>query len=102
MSLRFQSSTELATELGERLRRIRIAQQWTQADLAARAGVSERAIRALENGQGSKVETLLSVIRALDRTDALNALAPVASVDPIAMLRRSESVPQRVRPKRKE
>ena len=47
-----QNPDELAAELGERLRALRLSQAWTQATVADKAGVSLRALRELEAGRG--------------------------------------------------
>lgn len=97
----FQTIDELQRDLGERLRRLRLSRNLDQLETAARAQVSEKALRNLEAGQGSNVHTLLSVLKALDALDALNALAPRTAISPLAMLERSKA-PQRVRRQRKQ
>jgi transcriptional regulator with XRE-family HTH domain len=65
----FELSTadEIGRELGQRLRSHRLAQNLQQEELAARAGVSERALRNLERmGRGS-IDLLLRVVMALGR-----------------------------------
>lgn len=100
MTLQFKTPEELAALLGERVRKLRIMHRMTQEDLAERAGVSVRAVRDLETGAGSKVDTLLRVLKAVQSVDALDAIAPDIGVDPMAMLRRSRN-PRRVRHERK-
>src|SRR5579863_6163049 len=56
MKLPFELATadEIACELGRRLRAHRLAQNFQQSELAARAGISERALRNLERtGRGT-------------------------------------------------
>ncbi len=87
---------ELAKELGSRLRAMRIHRDLEQVELAERAGVAVRTLRALELGQGSTTETLLRVLKALESLQGLEALAPVPSVSPLALLK-SATPRQRVR-----
>jgi len=95
-----QTPVELQQALGERLRRLRLRRNLDQLQAAAKAGISEKALRNLEAGRGSTVETLLRVLKALDAVAGLDALAPPASVSPLALLdQRGE--PQRVRRPRK-
>jgi transcriptional regulator with XRE-family HTH domain len=96
MSNQFKTPAELAVVLGERLRHLRIRRQMTQLETAERAGTSERAVRDLENGAGSKLETLLRVMKALEHVDALDLLAPDIQVDPMAMLK-LQRMPKRYR-----
>lgn len=86
---------ELQVRLGEQIRRLRLGLDLDQLTLAERAGVSEKALRNLEAGRGSNVATLLQVIQALDALDWLQALAPAASVSPMALLRQRPE-PRRV------
>ncbi len=72
--------------LGERLRALRLDRNIDQATLAARAGVSVRALRNLEAGNGSTVRTLVSVLRALGRESWLDAVAPVPTLNPLALV----------------
>ncbi len=90
----FSSPEEVQGQLGERIRRLRLNRNQDQARVAAKAGVSERALRSLEAGQGSKLITLIRVLKALEALDSLDALAPEPSVSPMAMLSRRQ-LPQR-------
>jgi transcriptional regulator with XRE-family HTH domain len=86
--------------LGDSIRAARIEQGLDQSQLADLANVSASSVSALERGRGSSVASLVAVIRALDRMDWLEALAPPVRVSPMRMLqtRRRERVPrQRVR-----
>lgn len=74
---------EMEFELGDSLKRMRLNKNLDQKTLAARAGVSVRALRGLENGEGSTLKTLISVVRALGRESWLQTVAPVASINPL-------------------
>ncbi len=95
-SLLFNTPKELQTVLGERLRRLRINRNLDQRTTAEKAGISEKALRNLEGGHGSTVETLLRVLKALDHLQGIEMLAPEISVNPLDLLRQTK-VPQRVR-----
>ena len=94
--LLFNTPEELQAALGERLKRLRLNRNLDQRSTAEKAGISERALRNLESGQGSTVETLLRTLKALDYLQGINMLAPEASVNPLDLLRQSKT-PQRVR-----
>ncbi len=91
---------ELQRELGERLKARRISRNFSQAEAAKKAGISLKTLRNLEHGDGSSVETLVRTLKALDATDALELLAPLPTVSPLALLKNAEP-PQRVRRPRK-
>ena len=87
--LSFKSIQELQVILGEQIQGIRLSKNLDQVTTAEKAGMSEKALRNLEAGRGSTVESLLRVLRALDSLDGLEFLAPKPSVSPIALLRGS-------------
>lgn len=92
----FQSIQELQGSLGQQLQTLRISRNLDQRTTAEKAGISEKALRNLEAGRGSTVESLLRVLKALDSLEGLERLAPKPSVNPLALLR-STKVRQRVR-----
>jgi transcriptional regulator with XRE-family HTH domain len=100
-ALSFYAPGELQQLLGERLRRLRLSRNLDQRATAEKAGISEKALRNLEAGRGSNLETLLRVLKALDYLQGLDMLAPELSVNPLDLLRQPKS-PQRVRRPRKQ
>ncbi len=92
--------TELRALLGARMRALRLSANLDQQETALRAGISVRALRNLEAGTGSSVDTLLRVLKALDALAGLAALAPEPTVNPLALLRR-QAPQRRVRRPRK-
>ena len=95
--IEFMSPDELQAALGKQLRELRIAKNLDQITTAEKAGISEKALRNLEAGRGSSIETLVRVLKALDSLDGLRLLAPKPSVSPLALLRHSETARRRVR-----
>ena len=95
----FRAPEELQADLGERLRRLRLSRNMEQRATADKAGISEKALRNLETGRGSTVETLLRTLKALDHLQGMEMLAPEVTVDPLALLH-SPKPQQRVRRKR--
>ena len=92
----FQTPDELQAALGARLKRLRLNRNLDQKSTAEKAGISERALRNLESGHGSTVETMLRVLKALDYLQGIDMLAPEPTVNPLDLLRQSKA-PQRVR-----
>ncbi|MBI2921539.1 MAG: helix-turn-helix domain-containing protein [Planctomycetes bacterium] len=93
----FESIEDLVRDLGERIRRLRLRRNFDQRMTAEKAGISERALRNLETGRGSTVETFLRVLRAVGALDGLDALAPRPGIDPMDLLLRGRREPKRVR-----
>ena len=66
----------MTEDLGKRLRALRLQRNITQADLAARAGVSRSTLIALEvRGRGT-LDTLVRVMYALGREGEVASLLP--------------------------
>ena len=81
---------EMEAALGEKLKALRLSRNLDQKTLAERAGLSVRALRSFESGQGSTLKTLVSVLRALGRQDWLNTIAPVATINPLTLTREAQ------------
>lgn len=74
MQFGLATSDEIAIEFGNRIRAHRLAENLQQSELAARAGVSERALRNFErNGRGS-FDLFLRVSMALGLIDSMSNL----------------------------
>lgn len=81
---------EMESALGEKLKALRLSRNLDQKTLAERAGISVRALRSLEAGQGSTLKTLVSTLRALGRQDWLSTIAPVATINPLTLTREAQ------------
>lgn len=81
---------EMEVELGAKLKALRLSRNLDQRTLAERAGLSVRAVRRLESGHGSTLNTLVRVLRALGRQEWLNTIAPGATVNPLALTREAQ------------
>src|ERR1051325_2314207 len=90
---------ELAGQFGEQLRQLRLRQDLDQRALAGRAW---NVIKRLEAGRGATVESLIKVLRALNRADWLTTLAPQVSISPLQLAAARTKVPrQRARHSRR-
>lgn len=78
----------LTALIGERVRAERLRQDLTQATLADKAGISPRALRTLEAGDGAHLTTLVRIMKALGAESALLALLPEPTISPMAMIER--------------
>ena len=79
------SPEELALAIGEGIRNLRLQKNLTQPTLAAQAGVSMTALRHLESGEGANLFTFIRIIRALNKQEWLQALAPRVTINPLHM-----------------
>ena len=77
MIIDLHTFTEICALLGERVRRLRLAQNLTQTELAGRAGISFGAVRKLESGGQSTLATFVKCVQALGATgDFEHLLSP--------------------------
>ena len=100
-NMSFKSIDELQVSLGEQLQSLRVAKNLDQRTTAEKAGISEKALRNLEAGRGSTVESLLRVLKALESLQGIELLAPRPTINPLRLLRNAK-VRQRVRHPRGE
>ena len=93
------SLEEWEQRVGAAIRQARIDAGYDQIALAERANISRSAVQALEQGAGTRLRTLLAVLRALDRLDVFDSLMPDLGPTPLELLAQSRGVaaPQRVR-----
>lgn len=95
------TNEEILLEIGRRLSAIRIQNRITQADLAAKAGISVRTYRRLENGGGlGNMGAFVAVLRAFRIVDRLEVLLPPATPSPREIFEletRHKPLPKRVR-----
>ena len=93
MDLEFQKPDELVKLLCERLRKERLTQQMTQAELAGRAGIGVNTLSNLEAGRNVSFESLVRAAMVLGRMNELEALfmPKLDSLDDILRYEKSAS-----------
>ncbi len=91
------TSREILQEVGARLRGFRLQQNVTQAELAETAGVGQATIKRAEAGENPRLETLIRILRALGRVEALDSFLPEPLVSPIRLAEQRERRRQRAR-----
>lgn len=92
----FESDSEIASEIGARLKALRIDAGLTQAELGKAAGVSTRTVANTERGKDVTMGSLVRMLRALGVAGNLDSLVPSRSPR-IAELKAGASHRQRVR-----
>jgi transcriptional regulator with XRE-family HTH domain len=76
----------VTTELGRRVAQHRLAQNVSQSQLAARAGIGVATLHRLEHGSPVDLTTFIRVLRALGRLDEIDAVLPELTVSPLEQL----------------
>ncbi len=92
----FYSMTDkgIGTEIGDRIRSLRLRRNLTQQQVADKAALSLNAIKSLESGKG-KLLTLIAVLRELGALDALDNFIPMPAVSPMQLARQQGKKRQR-------
>ena len=93
---------EALREAGHRLAQIRLSRNLSQAELAARAGVSKRSLERLESGTGNlRLNLFFSVCGVLGLMAGFEALLPEQQLSPQDILA-GRKTPRRIRRKTKD
>jgi transcriptional regulator with XRE-family HTH domain len=79
------TTDEILAELGRRLERYRLQQNRTLADVAREAGVGLRTAARAEAGENPTLATMVKLLRALGRLEALDSFLPEPLVSPIQL-----------------
>ena len=87
MNLTELSDSAILAELGERMRRERLNQNRTQAELAAAASVGLNVVKRLETGGGCTLPSLVRILRALGKLDELDRFLPEPGLSPLELAR---------------
>ena len=91
MALKQRSSNQSPAKhervLGQRVERLRLSRNITQADLAEHAGIGIRTLRRLESGEGGTLDTFLRVLSALKLDGNVELLIPDPAIRPIERVR---------------
>lgn len=70
----FFTDGEVCQQLAERVRGLRLARNWTQQELGARAGVSTPTVQRFERGDMITLGNFVRLIQALQRIRELESL----------------------------
>jgi transcriptional regulator with XRE-family HTH domain len=97
------SDPAIVAELGKRIKGYRIHKNYTQAELAEKAGISVLSVQNLEKGSPVSLSTLIPLFRQLNLLGNLDHLVPEPPVSPIKILKLKGKIRIRVKnPVRKQ
>jgi transcriptional regulator with XRE-family HTH domain len=77
-------------ELGRRLTRHRLERNWTQAELAAEAGIGQATVQRAERGESVQMTSMIKLLRTLGLLGGLDVAVPESIDLPIAQLEREQ------------
>jgi len=81
--------------IGTFINRTRLEQNKTQAQLAKEAGINRWTLSQIENGEPITLISLIQILRALDKLNALSTFEYKTTVSPIAMAKMEKKQRQR-------
>lgn len=87
MNLYAMSDKAILTELGCRVKALRLRKNKSQQELATATLLSLNAIKSLEAGRG-KLSTFMAVLRELKALDEIDNFIPEITVSPIELAKR--------------
>lgn len=98
----FYSMTDkgIASEIGSRVKSLRLRRNFTQQQLSEAVMLSLNTIKSLESGRG-KLSSLVAVLRELGALDALDGFIPEIQISPLQLARRQGKKRQRASGTRK-
>jgi transcriptional regulator with XRE-family HTH domain len=87
-----QLTTDAAVlaELGRRLERHRLERNWTQAEMAAEAGIGQATVQRAERGESVQMTSMIKLLRTLGLLGGLDLAVPESIDLPIAQLEREQ------------
>lgn len=89
------TNRQLMAELGRRIKALRLQHNISVFELAERAGLNRNTVVNVEAGANPRLESLVRVLRALGRLEALDAFLPPPPVSPIALVKAAGRVRRR-------
>lgn len=93
------SDKQITTELGQRLKTLRLRKNTTQEALAQAVGLSLNAIKAMEAGR-FKSTTLIAVLRHFQALDHLDQFLPAPPISPLQLAKMQGKQRERASSKR--
>lgn len=98
--LETRTDEAVLAQLGQRLAQFRLAANQTQSQLADVAGVSQRTVARIEDGESTQLTNWIRVLRALGLLSGLDRLVPAPGPSPLAQLEAKSKVRRRASTKR--
>lgn len=94
------SNEALRKDIGENIRQMRLNAQLSQQALAEKTGLARSTIAAFEAGNGGTIDTMILLLRHLQKLHVLDAFETEAPQSPVAYARHAGKQPQRIHSRR--
>lgn len=86
------SDNAVLTEFGKRIAGTRLNNNWTQAELANKAGVSKSTVEHIEKGQSTQLLNMVKILRALGFLNQFISIIPELGPSPMELLMQSKNL----------
>lgn len=87
MNTNEMNEIEILQKIGARMREIRLEQNIKQKELAEKSGLSMFSISQMETGHNTSVQSLVQVLKALNRLDMIEPFLKDKEIDPATLAR---------------
>lgn len=91
------TNSDIMKWMGEKIRQYRLQKNISQKELAVNAGVSLSSVASIEQGRSVTISTFISLLRALDALQLLDAFMEESEISPIEYARLLDAKKQRKR-----
>jgi transcriptional regulator with XRE-family HTH domain len=95
------SDSAIINAIGTYIKRQRLEQNKTQAQVAKEAGINRWTLSQIENGESITLTTLIRILRVLDLLHLLEIFTVKEKISPIEYAKLKEKEKKRARPKNK-
>jgi len=85
MNWKRMSDNAIVNEIGTRIKKQRLLKNYSQEELASRAGIGISTLQKLEYGSYATLKTIIQVLRALKQLDALDSFIIDPGISPIEL-----------------
>lgn len=83
------SDNAVLVEFGKRIANARLNNNWTQAELANKAGVSKSTLEHIEKGQSTQLLNMVKILRAIGLLEQFINIVPEQAPSPMELLAES-------------
>lgn len=95
-----KTDEEITHEIGRRLSAYRLQQNLTQQEMAVLTGLNQKTISHAEAGKDPRLSTIIKILRALGRLEALDAFLPKPGISPLMLVKMAGRERRRARKSR--
>lgn len=85
MSIYGKSDMAILKEIGSRLKKTRLNKNISQKELSEMSGIHRNTIRFMEKGESYSMTSFISILRALEKLEAIDQILPEPGINPLKL-----------------